>query len=167
MPRRSVWISLVLLISLEFTARADIAVVVHLRSPQENISLEDLKDIFLGKKLVWPGGNYVEAVDLKTLRQTFIEQVFRQKVTHLNRYWLFRSLAGRGLPPAVLRTPQEVKEFVALHPGGIGYLNIEDVDESVKVLLIIKIKWGLLKSRGFSPIRLKPIWPAYRPVLRI
>jgi len=43
--------------------------------------------------------------------------------------------SGKGSPPPTLKDSNEVKRFIVNTAGGVGYMDEEDVDASLKVVL--------------------------------
>jgi ABC-type phosphate transport system substrate-binding protein len=55
----------------------------------------------------------------------------------INAYWSRSIFTGKGEPPRKVADDAEVMALVAADPGVIGYVGIQSVNSSVKVLLKI------------------------------
>lgn len=115
---------------------ADIAVVVN-PANESKISIKDVKRIFLDQKKVFAGGIAVHPVDQlqdSLIRRVFTKKILKKSEKQMRVYWAKHKFNGGGSPPPVHENDDEVKRFVAMTVGGIGYIGVENVDKSVKVV---------------------------------
>ena len=54
----------------------------------------------------------------------------------MKRAWIRLVLSGEGVPPKVLGSEAEVLLYVAKNEGAIGFVDVDNVDDSVKVLAV-------------------------------
>jgi ABC-type phosphate transport system substrate-binding protein len=131
--------TLILLLSLIFTcARADIVVVVGASSTVDGLTKDQVADIFLGRVSSFPGGGKAIAIDQNDgtrERIIFYEKVSGMSGSQLNSYWAKLIFSGRRHPPKQLADGTEVKKHLSANPNKIGYIDEEEVDSSVKVVL--------------------------------
>lgn len=131
--------TLTLLLSLIFTcARADVVVVVGATSSVNNLTKEQVSNIFLGKASSFPGGGKaiaIDRIDGSQERNIFYKKVGGMSGSQLKSYWAKRIFSGRGQPPKQLANDSEVKKSVSSNPSQISYIAEEAVDSSVKVVL--------------------------------
>ncbi|MGD8623958.1 MAG: phosphate ABC transporter substrate-binding protein [Anaerolineae bacterium] len=111
-------------------ARDGIAVVVHPDNPVEGLGLLQLQDLFGGRIHDWaPAGGAagVEVVPVSREEGSGTRAAFEALV-----------MVDREVTPlaAMAFTPQMVVEFVAGHPGAIGYVSMGLVTPEVKVVEI-------------------------------
>lgn len=116
-----------------------IVVVVSNKNPLESLKRDELRRIFLRKKTQWKSGSsitvYERSVDHE-IRQEFSKRIFEQKPSELKEYWMNLQLT-RGLkPPKVLRSAKLVKRYLQRVRGGISYLYLKELDDTVKVIEI-------------------------------
>ncbi len=120
-----------------------IVVVVSTKNPIKTLTPAELARIYLRKKIQWPNGESITVYErpVKTdVRQQFSMKVLDKKPEALREYWMNLTLT-RGLkPPKVLRSPKLVRRYLARVKGGIGYLYEDEVDETVKVVQIVRKK---------------------------
>lgn len=117
-----------------------LAIVVNRENPVENLSMAELRTVFLGERSHWPNGRRITLVMMEPgqpERDTMLRDVCRMSEPDLRRRYLQGLLTGEVLvSPKTLANPLGVRKFVFNVPGAIGYLRPEDVDDSVKVIRI-------------------------------
>jgi ABC-type phosphate transport system substrate-binding protein len=114
--------------------------IVNKASPIDNLSLQDLRRIFLGERTKWPNGRKVTIVmqdQGMEEREAFLRLVCHMNESDYNRYVLQAAFTGavQGAP-RVLSSPAGVVKFVSLVPGAIGYVDSREADDSVKVIKV-------------------------------
>jgi hypothetical protein len=70
------------------------------------------------------------------MRQRFDMLLLELRPSEIGRYWIDRRIRGEGLPPRTLPSAAVLKAVVARVSGGIGYLPIDQLDNSVTALAI-------------------------------
>jgi phosphate transport system substrate-binding protein len=117
-----------------------LAIVVNRENPVENLSMAELRTVFLGERSHWPNGRRITLVMMEPgqpERDTMLRDVCRMSEPDLRRRYLQGLLTGEVLvSPKTLANPLGVRKFVFNVPGAIGYLRPEDIDDSVKVIRI-------------------------------
>lgn len=111
------------------------AVVVSSSSGIDALSPAKVRDIFL-KKRSFEGDVRLVPVNLvgdEVPRREFENMVLQMDRDAINKYWINNHFQGIS-PPATQASLQSVKRFVESVEGAIGYLPLEMVDESVKVI---------------------------------
>ena len=117
-----------------------LVIIVNRENPIENLSMAELRTVFLGERSHWPNGRRITLVMMEPgqpERDTMLRDVCRLSESDLRRRYLQGLLTGEVLvSPKTLANPVGVRKFVFNVPGAIGYLRPEDVDDSVKVIRI-------------------------------
>jgi len=117
-----------------------LAIVVNRDNPVENLSMAEVRTIFLGERSHWPNGRRITLVMMEPgqpERNAVLQDVCRMSESDLRRKYLQGLLTGEVLvSPKTLASPVGVRKFVFNVPGAIRYLRPEDVDDSVKVIRI-------------------------------
>ena len=135
--------------------KGSLAIVVNRDNPLENLSLSELRTVFLGERSHWPNGRRITLVMMETgqpERETVVRDVCHMSEPDLRRRYLQGLLTGEVLvSPKTLASPVGVRKFVFNVPGAIGYLRTEDVDDSVKVIRID----GHLPSDADYPLKIE------------
>ncbi len=122
------------------TARADLAVIINKNNTLETISKESLRNAYLGELLVFP--NDIQAIPLdltidNPLSNKFYSTIIYKSPEQVRVLWSKLVFAGRGLPPRIVRNTEEAKKLVVNNISCIAYIDAADVDDSVKVIMII------------------------------
>ena len=135
-------IGLLLLVAALASApsQAELVLIVHSSNSEAHLNLDQAQEIYLGRMTAFPGGAGVTAVDQKdgTRSKTeFLAKVLKKDPGQVKAYWSKMIFSGKGVPPAVIGDDAEVKNWVARHPEGLGYIDRGAVDSSVKVLLSV------------------------------
>ena len=116
-----------------------IAVIVGTRSAVERVSNDDLRELYLRRRRVWPNGVPAIPVNLPAshpVRERFSTVVLGRATQDLLSYWNARYFEGIT-PPIVLPSPAAVRAYVAVEPGAIGYVPLTDVDGTCRTLLVL------------------------------
>lgn len=121
-------------------ASAELAIIGHPSNPIAGMSKDEVARIYLDKTSRFPDGGHATPVDQpedSAVRAKFDREVLGMDAGELKRYWSKRMFTGKGKPPQQLGNGGAVKQWVATHPDGLGYVEGSQVDDSVKVLLIL------------------------------
>jgi ABC-type phosphate transport system substrate-binding protein len=121
------------------TALMEVDVVVSKSNNIGPLSLEEVRKIFVGEKGSWPGGKRITvlmfALD-QPERAVILRQVLKMNESDYTKYFLQAAFTGRiQAAPKDLSSAAQMKARLAANPNAIGYLNKQDVDDSVRVLL--------------------------------
>src|ERR1700741_2139056 len=118
----------------------NLAIVVNVSNPISNLSMSELRKIFLGERSHWPNGRRITLVMMEAgqpERAVVLRDICQMNETDFNNHFLHGVFTGEVLvSPKTLATPVGVRKFIFNVPGAIGYLRPEDVDDSVKVVRI-------------------------------
>lgn len=135
--------------------KAGLAIIVNRENPLENLSMAELRTVFLGERSHWPNGRRITLVMMepgRSEREALVRDVCRMSESDLRRRFLQGLLTGEVLvSPKTLANPVGVRKFVFNVPGAIGYLRPEDVDETVKVIRID----GHLPAEAEYPVKIE------------
>ena len=124
----------------QIASEQNLAVVVNLSNPVENLSMPELRRIFLGERSHWPNGRRITLVMMESgqpERAVVLRDICQMNETDFNNHFLHGVFTGEVLvSPKTLASPVGVRKFVFNVPGAIGYLRVSDLDPSVKALRI-------------------------------
>lgn len=142
---------------LEFAPRRrkekaeNLAIVVNITNPVNDLSMEELRKLFLGRKTRWPNGRRVAVAmldDQYVERKSALRQIYHMDESAYREYRIRATFRGDVfIPPRTLSSPELMRKFVFNAPGAIGYLRASDLDDTVKV---VKINGRLPEDKDYS-----------------
>lgn len=115
-----------------------IAVIVNKNNPHSDISLSQLGQIYQKKLTKWSYGIEIIPLDREFgagIRDVFSEAVNSKSAKEIKEYWLDERYKG-VTPPRELNSSELVKIQVASKVQAIGYVYLNEVDNTVKILKI-------------------------------
>src|SRR5215475_6604275 len=122
------------------TADDTIAIIVNQANTIDDLSMKDLKTVFLGERSHWPNGRRITLVMMDpglSERKAILRDVCHMSETEFSRHFLQGLFTGEVfVSPKTLSTATGVRKFVFNVPGAIGYLRASDVDGTVKVIKV-------------------------------
>jgi len=118
----------------------NLAIIVNTANPIDNLSLPELRKIFLGERAHWPNSRRITLVMMEPgqpERKALIREVCQMSESDFTRHFLNGVFTGEVFAtPKTLASPVGVRKFVFNVPGAIGYLRAPEVDSSVKVIKV-------------------------------
>ena len=118
----------------------DLAIIVNKSNPSDNLSLEELRKLFLAEQKQWSDHRRVTVVMLapgQPERESALRVIYRMTESSFTRYFLHGQYTGEiQSTPKLLATAAGARKFVFNVPGAIGYVRLSEVDGSVKVVKI-------------------------------
>jgi phosphate transport system substrate-binding protein len=128
-------------LSAQTNSSVELAVIVNKSNPVEELSLAELRELFMAERGNWPnGGGKVRVVMIEpgnTARDAALRLIYKMNEKGYDSYFLGKKFRGEVLEePRQQSSPNDVIKFVSLVPGAIGYVRPEEVDASVKVLRV-------------------------------
>lgn len=118
----------------------NLAIIVNTSNPVENLSMSELRKVFLGERSHWPNGRRITLVMMEAgqpERKALIREVCQMNESDFSQHFLHGLFTGEVfVSPKTLASPVGVRKFVFNVPGAIGYVRATDVDSSVKVLRV-------------------------------
>ena len=128
-----------------------LSIVVNVSNPVGNVSMAELRQIFLGERGHWPNGHRITLVMMppdQPEHKTVLRDICHMSETEFNNHFLHGLFTGEVLvSPKTLASPVGVRKFVFNVPGAIGYLRASDVDPSIKALRVDEL---LPEDRGYN-----------------
>ena len=139
--------------SKTIAAETSIAIVVHPSVAETNITMEQLRRLFLAEQQFWADKTRVTLLlraPVAADRDLILDRIYQMDENEFRRYWIakiFRAEVPSG--PKVVFSSNMAKELVTAIPGSITFLPTSDVDSNVKVLSID----GFLPNEPEYPLR--------------
>jgi ABC-type phosphate transport system substrate-binding protein len=119
---------------------AGVKVIVH-PARASKLTPDEARAIYLKQKLFWNDGQPIIPINREAgseARELFSELVFGQGSRRLATYWNQRYFDAGEFPPATLASEDAVIRFVAANQNAIGYVALEEVPDSVAVVLVLR-----------------------------
>jgi hypothetical protein len=117
-----------------------LAIVVSHSQSRDNISLSDLRRIYLGQMTRWPNGHLIVPVVLTPgamEQRIFLKRALQMADIDYAQHWIGQIFRGRVAgPPHTARSSAAARRFVVDHPDAIAFINAADADTSVRVLTV-------------------------------
>ncbi len=114
--------------------------IAHPSVAGTTVTRDVVADIFLKKVHRWGGGQSIEPVDLTAtsdVREAFSQAILGMPVAGVRVYWMDRMSKGLW-PPRTKEGDMDVIDYVASHPGGIGYVaGGTPIPSTVKILKVL------------------------------
>lgn len=133
-------VSLICLASFCAAQNGALAVVVNKHNPLTQISLADLRQLYLGEQRFWKGRLAVTTlmrVPGAGERQIALKTVFHMSEPEYKTYWVNRVFHGQAsAAPAELFSNGSAQDAVASIPGAVALVPASQVIPRVKVLKV-------------------------------
>lgn len=113
-------------------------IIVNSSVPDQDITKEDLKNIFLGYKTKWSDHSDVSVVisqKRKILHESFLLTYIDKNPEQFDRAWKMVVFTGKGSPPYETNTGKDTIEFVSKTKGSIGYIYSNEKIDSVRIVI--------------------------------
>ena len=126
------------LLTMQGAFAADFTVIVNAQNGVSQISKDDLKSIYLGKKSSWPNGGKIEAVMLHEgkAHEAFSNDIVAKSPAQLATFWKSALFTGTGTPPKTVSSDAEVVQAVSSTPGAVGYISAGAATGSAKAVKV-------------------------------
>lgn len=117
-------------------------VIVNLNSMHlKSLSLNDkeLIDIYTMRKKVWADGTHIKVFALPSrnpIHQDFVKNLLKSNIYKMDRVWNRLTFSGRGKPPIIVGSEEELIKKVQSVPGAIGYIANEQAIGDLKKIKV-------------------------------
>lgn len=101
----------------------DVVLVVNSSVPDQTLTKDEVKAIYLGEKTKWSDNSRITFVVLKTpeVMDSFMRQFVGKSSFQFDNYWKYQTFTGKGSPPRSFDNVEDLIDFVGKTPGAIGY----------------------------------------------
>ncbi len=116
----------------------DLVIIANSSVPETRLTRQKLQDIFLGDILNWSNGDKIILATLKNgeTNDEFLKNIISRSSSQYNTYWRQIVFTGKGTPPQVFESENELIDFVASTKGAIGYTATQPENEDIKIIKI-------------------------------
>lgn len=112
-------------------AMAEVVIVVNPKNAATRMTVEQASQFFLGKSTIFTP---VDQAESSAIRAEFYKKLADKEPSQVKAIWSKLVFTGKGTLPKEYGSSAEVKKAVAADPNGIGYIEKDAVDGSVKVI---------------------------------
>lgn len=116
------------------------AVVVHRSTPVDELSLVQLRQIYLGEQQFWSGSERIALLlhaPGTRERAVALRLLYRMSESEFRRYWIARTFRHDAVTgPKIVSSTALAKKLVARIPGAIAVVPASEADVTVKVLRV-------------------------------
>jgi hypothetical protein len=119
--------------------RVAVAIVVNRSHKIGDMSLADVRKLFLGEKGTLNGRRVILLMSPAgtPARETVLRQIYKMSESEFAKYVLQSAFTGRQTPPHEVAAG-EMKRLVAERPDVIGYLPVTQVDDAIRAVLVVQ-----------------------------
>jgi ABC-type phosphate transport system substrate-binding protein len=131
----------------------DIAVVVHPDTPISNLSLAEVRKVFLGDRQYWSTNIPVVLLiraPVARERDVVLKIIYQMSESQFKQYWIakiFRAEAATA--PKVVYSNDMANQLLTAIPGAIAFIDSKDVKPGTKVVRVD----GRLPGEAGYPLR--------------
>ena len=124
----------------------DLAVIVNKGNAIDNLTKAQLRKILVGEQGSWPNGKKVSVI-LRTPGQPERDSVLRSvcgmSEDDFAQHLMHANFSGEsGAPPKAVASDAAVRQLVTTLPGGIGFVRLSEVNDSVKAVSVDGVAAG-------------------------
>jgi len=119
---------------------ADMLVVVGKNSPLQSLNENEVSNIFLAKT------NYLKSVGRVTPlelvqernRSEFYIKISGKNPAQINSYWTTLIFTGKGKPPKVINSLEDLLKELTSNPGAVAYLPNDQLTSQLRVVYTVR-----------------------------
>jgi len=127
-------------ITMAQTKSSDVAVVTNRSTPVSELSLAEVRKIFLGERQYWNSNMPVVVLvraPVAREREVVLKNIYQMNENQFKQYWvakIFRSEAVSA--PKIVYSSDMTMQLLSAIPGSIAFMQAKDVGPGVKVLKV-------------------------------
>jgi len=118
----------------------DIAVVVHPDTPITNLSMADVRKVFLGDRQYWSTNVPVVLLiraPVARERDVVLKRIYQMSDAQFKQYWIAKIFrAESASAPKVVYSNDMANELVSAIPGAIAFIDAREVRPGVKIVRV-------------------------------
>lgn len=123
----------------------ELLVIVNKNNPLNDISKQQIIDLFMGRSPYFPSGDAVVKLDAPSsseVRKDFYQSLVNMSLPEVNAYWARLMFSGRATPPMPVPKEQDIIKLVADNSNAIGYIpkaSMGELNDDVKTIFVISM----------------------------
>lgn len=127
-------------VAQESESSGPIAIVVHKDTEVDNLSLHQLRNIFLANQQFWPDRKRIILLvraPKSEERDFVLNTIYQMDEAQFRQYWIakmFRAEVPRG--PKIVFSTDMMLDLVVAIPGSISFINANETTDDVKVIRV-------------------------------
>ena len=129
----------------------DVAVVVHPDTPVSNLTLAEVRKVFLGDRQYWSTNIPVVLLiraPVARERNVVLKVIYQMSESQFKQYWIAKIFrAESATAPKVVYSNDMANELVTAIPGAIAFIDARDVRAGSKV---VRVDGRLPKEPGYQ-----------------
>ena len=134
-------------------AAESMAVIVHPSTPVKDLTMAEVRKIFLGDRQYWTADMPVVLIvraPVAPERAIVLNRIYKMSESQFKQYWIARIFRAEApSTPKVVYSNEMVNELVSAIPGAISLVRMDAVAPSVRVVRID----GTLPGEDGYPLR--------------
>ncbi len=117
--------------------KADIIIIANTSVSENELSKDDIRQIFLGKIVKWQNNTNIHFVLLSgDIHKAFLKTYIRRSSIQYRNYWRKMLFTGKGIIPKSFNTEKDLIQYVTETQGAIGYIKDDTKAENVNIILV-------------------------------
>jgi len=131
----------------------DVAVVVHPDTPVSNLTMAEVRKVFLGERQYWSANVPVVLLiraPVARERSVVLKTIYQMSDSQFKQYWIAKIFrAESASAPKVVYSNDMANELVTAIPGAIAFIDTREVRTGAKVIRVD----GRLPGEAGYPLR--------------
>lgn len=114
-----------------------LVVIVHPSVQERSLDIDDLRAVFLRKKLQWAGGAHIVPINQpagSVARTAFDAAILNFDPDQVARYWIDARIRSGARSPQNIPGETMVLKFIRALPGSIGYVSADQDTSGVRIV---------------------------------
>lgn len=124
----------------EAAQRSHIAVLTHPDTPVNELSLSEVRKLFIAERRYWtaniPVVLVIRAPEARE-RDVVLDTIYQMTESQFKQFWISKIFRGEAVSaPKIVFSNDVSNQLVAVVPGAIAFISAQDVGPGVKVLRV-------------------------------
>ena len=119
---------------------ADVAIVVHPDTPVNNLTLAEVRKVFLGERQYWNANIPVVLLiraPVARERNVVLKTIYQMSESQFKQYWIAKIFrAESATAPKVVYSNDMANELATAIPGAIAFIDVREVRPGTKVIRV-------------------------------
>ena len=134
------WICLGCAVMAAQSHDADVAIVVHPDTPVNNLTLAEVRKVFLGERQYWNANIPVVLLiraPVARERNVVLKTIYQMSESQFKQYWIAKIFrAESATAPKVVYSNDMANELASAIPGAIALTDVREVRPGTKVIRV-------------------------------